>query len=322
MAKKTTQTGGTPLSTAQKNSLSKLGLNFSSEEEARAHLVNFLHKQELKDIEDEELDNLITFYEAFKPEGENGVEDEDETEEISAAIAREVNHEDAIKREDDEDEDEDEEVIATPTKVVPVPKKAAPISKTAPTKTAAKVSETPKRGPAPVDKFDGRNVKEHAKMLGFLREFFPDGADGFQFDLVKQGVTIRALMQNTRPTVLNFDEVRINPDGTLSGNVYFNKFKSVEELVQELPTDFQECKIGMFRGESHPSIKNLTQDELIQLLRETNILSITLSRVGKLDAKMSESRQKMKESLELPATKSAKPAGKKVVAAPAKKVKK
>lgn len=295
------------LSVQQKEALKSVGLTgFKTVEEATGEMINKLSQYQVTGIEEESFENLIMYCQVFGGEeypAEPSMSDEKD------AIAREVEQED----DDRLDEDDEEELLPVAKKAAPKPatkqpakktmEKVAPAPKPAPAAAkkvvAAPVSKpTVQRGPAPSAsiKFDGRNFDDHIEHISFLHAFFP--TEETQYDLLKQGVTLRALMSNTRPTVMNFDEVRINPDGTTTGNLYLNKFRSVEELMTFLPEGFDEkYKIGMFRGETHPSIKNISQEAIIELFNSTLIVDETLKRVGRLDSKMGANRVKMVEQL-------------------------
>jgi len=286
--------------------LAKVGITgCKTTEEATTKMLKLLEQHQVTGVEDEPFENLLMYCQAFA--GEDGSA-KPSTDDENDALAREVEDEDGeINRAADDDEEEE---------LLPPVKKTAPAAK-APVKPAAPVKAAPKPAPAPAAKkaaappakpgprvpaantsikFDGRNDETHPAYLAFLHDFFPEAE--VQYDMLKQGVTLRALMENTRPTVLNFDEVRINPDGTLSGNVYFNKFRSVEDLLAFLPAGFEDDhKIGMFRGESHPSVKALTQAQIIEIFTDTEVVAETLRRVGKLDAKLGANRAKMQETL-------------------------
>lgn len=289
------------LTKAQSAQIASLGIKADSLEAAIEKMVAFLKTQELDGVEGESFENLVLFCEAFA--GDNPANAEPSEEDENEALAREVVEED--------DDDDEEETIVAPVKkpMKPSPPQPAPsAAKPVPAKKPAVALAVPATG----TKFDGRGTPAHGKLLAFLYEFFPQAEQ--QWDFLKNGVTIRAMLENTRPTVLNFDEVRINPDNTLSGNVYFNKFKSVEDLEKFLPVGYGEShRIGMFRGESHPSIKALTQAEIIELFSTTGVVTETFARVGKLDGKMGANRVKMEESLKSERQKSgpAKPAAKK-----------
>lgn len=275
-------------------------------EEACAKMRAVLESQEIAGLETEPFENLIIYCQAFVDDEPVSAADE------SSALAREVENEDniaAARKMVEEDDDEEplplsKKQATAPTKPAP----AAPVKKqatVAPTKPApaAKKAPTPPAQTANGTKFDGANYPEHMELLVFLHQFF--NTEETQYHPLKQGVTLRALLANTRPTVMNFDEVRITQDG-LVGNLYLNKFKSVEDLEALLPDGFTDkYRVGMFRGETHPCIRSISQDAIVELLTTTGIVSETLRRVGKLDDKMGANRDKMVETLKSGAQKSA-----------------
>lgn len=310
------------LSSSQKDALASVGIKgCKTVEEATAKMLETLQMYQVTGVEEESFENLIMYCQAFGSEEEAPTAADEKD-----AIAREVEQEDDDRAADEDDDDE--ELLPVSKKAAPAP--AKPIAKPAPVapkkaapvvpakavvppakKVAAPVAAKPavQRGPAPSAsvKFDARNIEEHIEHVAFLHAFFP--ADETQYDLLKQGVTLRALMANTRPTVMNYDEVRINPDGTTIGNLYLNKFRSVEELMEFLPEGFADnYKIGMFRGETHPSIKGISQEAIIELFNNTMIVDETLKRVGKLDSKMGANRAKMVEQFKSADQKKAAPA--------------
>lgn len=312
------------LTQPQKDALKSVGITgCKTVAEATEKMIEKLAQYQVTGVEDEPMENLIMYCQAFVGEESAAtptIKDE------SDAIAREVEQEDDDRAAEAEEDEDDEEELLPAAK--PAPKKAAPIvpaktkvvgggatkASTLPTTqkaitkvtpaaapTAAKKAANVAAKPSPVNpttsiKFDARTHEEHMGNIAWLHEFFP--SEETQYDVLKQGVTLRALMANTRPTVMNFDEVRINPDGTTIGNLYLNKFRSVEELLTFLPEGFDEkYKIGMFRGETHPSIKGMSQQAIIELFNTTMIVDETLKRVGKLDSKMGANRAKMVEAL-------------------------
>lgn len=299
------------LSANQKEALKGIGITgCKTVEEATEAMLEKLSIYSVTGVEEESFENLVMYCQAF-----SGEETEPTAADEADAIAREVEEEDDNRAAEDDEEEEllpvAKKAAAASIKAAPAPpaKKVAPAPPAkkvaapapAPAKKAAPVAAAKpvvQRGPAPSAsiKFDARTYEEHMENIAWLHEFFP--VEETQYDVLKQGVTLRALMANTRPTVMNFDEVRINPDGTTIGNLYLNKFRSVEELLTFLPEGFDEkYKIGMFRGETHPSIKGMSQEAIIELFNTTMIVDETLKRVGKLDSKMGANRAKMVEAL-------------------------
>lgn len=299
------------LNKQQIEKLQTFGITAKTKEEAIDAMMLFLQRQNVEGIEGEDFDNLILYCEAFAGEEINNAPTMDDE---ADALAREVENEDdevAQSRQPEEEDDDEEELPIPPKKKPAAPTNVKRTTNPAPPlkKAIAPVAKTPTpRRVAPnassTIKFNGRDEPKHIKHIEFLQEFFPESET--QYDLLKQGVTLRALMSNTRPTVMNFDEVRINPDGTVVGNLYLNKFKSVEDLSAFLPEGFaDENRIGMFRGESHPSVKNLSQSTIVDLFRSTSIVAETMKRVGKIDKRMGDNRATMQENLKSTAQKAA-----------------
>lgn len=146
------------------------------------------------------------------------------------------------------------------------------------------------------EKWNGRENKEHLKLKdAFVKDFF--SSEEFQVDILKQGFTIRALGNNAKTTVFNYDELRIL-DGKLIGNLYCNRFKSVDDLCEFLPEEFQEPDkvVGMFRGETHPCIRKMSQEEVFEVFN-SDVMKEALKRSNITDVKMGKNREKLEESL-------------------------
>ena len=131
--------------------------------------------------------------------------------------------------------------------------------------------------------FDGRGNEDHLEQIEkLLEEFYPK--EEYEYKILKQGVTVRALLENARPTVVNYDELKI-VDGEFIGNLYFYKIKSVEELCTLIPESFHERKMGMFRGEAHPSLKKVTEEEF-KLLMKGKVMEEIHNRCGVEDKRL------------------------------------
>jgi len=213
--------------------------------------------------------------------------------------------------EPEEEEEEEEEIVEEAPKK-PVNKKAAEPAKTAskktpePAVTKAKTevkktevkpvtaAKTTGRTSLPGEKFDARNNPKHKVYLKPFEKLFPE-AD-FEITLLKQGFTIRVLGKNAPTTIFNFDELKIS-DGKLFGNLYTNRFRSVDDLKETLPEEYHEKEIGMFRMESHPSIRKVSQDELFDIFENSELIRVSLDRANAKDIKMGANREKLEETL-------------------------
>jgi len=319
----------TALNKAQIAALLAIGIASKTEEDARKKLVAFLKKNDVDGVDDDELKSLIemaeVFYESSDDAGateEDETEAEDELDEEPPVVAKKPTPAGKGKAPVKSDEDELEEVIEeVKSKGINVKKGAAPAAKPAAKPAATVVGrKTELTG----DKWDGRNDKKHDAMIKPFRQMFSEKE--FQIDLLKQGFTVRVLGTNAKTTVLNFDEIRID-NGTLVGNFYFNRFKSVEDLNAFLPEQYQEGgeneKVsGMFRGESHPCVRKVSADELIDILENSDLLTEALKRASSTDTKMGANREKLENSIKGSTTAAAPkaPAAKKPTPAPVEEV--
>ena len=95
---------------------------------------------------------------------------------------------------------------------------------------------------------------------------------------------------------MNFDELKL-VDGELMGNLYLNRFKSVEDLQEFLPDEYAEAEIGMFRGESHPCIKKMTSTDVLTIM-ESDVYTESVKRSSSTDTKMGVNRKALEESIE------------------------
>ena len=314
----------TTLKPKQIERLKKFKIKAVTAEKAEKELVAFLESQEVNDLEEDlGLDNLLDMAELFVDESEDTVDEEEEEVETkptkkvvkkAAVVEEEEDEEDEPI--DDEDEDNDEEELEDEEDEEPAPKKTATVikKKSAPAKTketeeeldelAEEVQKTkPQGGKAktatPAKKvadniFDARNNEDHLEYLEFLNEHFP--TKKYQYDILKQGFTIRALGKNSKVTVMNFDELKL-VDGELMGNLYLNRFKSVEDLQEFLPDEYAEAEIGMFRGESHPCIKKMTSTDVLTIM-ESDVYTESVKRSSSTDTKMGVNRKALEESIE------------------------
>ena len=268
----------------------------NTEEEARKKLLAYLSERDISGIDNDPLVDLIEMAAVFKESEaqEEGVEEQEESaeeteevveeqeEEVVAPPKKTVAKKPAVEEETEEEllEEVAEEVKTKPSAkktVAPAAKKSTPVST------------------AEGERFDARNVEEHLNYLGSFQELFAD--ESFQIDLLKQGFTVRIVGKNAKTTIMNFDELRI-VDEKLVGNLYLNRFKSVEELLEFLPEQYHEREIGMFRGESHPCIRKMKEEEVMEILKDSEVLSESLKRANATDVKLGVNREKLEESLE------------------------
>lgn len=319
----------TKLKDQDKKKLLKIGITSTTEEDATAKILAFLAKNDVDNVEEEPLSQLIEMAEVFYDDAPAEVEDDEEAEDEEAEE----------EAEEDEDEEPTPPVVVKKSAVKAVVKAAPVVAKKPAAKTKVeeidedeemdKVLEEikdkkinvkkPVAAPAKAvagrktelngDKWDGRNNKAHDAMIKGFRKRFNEKE--FQIDLLKQGFTVRVLGANAKTTIMNFDEVRID-GGKLVGNFYCNRFKNPEDLLAILPEQYQaegesEKNVGFFRGESHPCIRKVTEDELMDILDNSEFLNMSLSKASTTDIKMGKNREKLEESITKPAAKKTTP---------------
>ena len=145
------------------------------------------------------------------------------------------------------------------------------------------------------EKLEGRSNLEHEKLI---KDFFNKqfGEENFVIKILKNGFTIRMKLENSLTPIMNFGEARV-VEGKLLGNVYLNRFKTVEDLQPFLPETFEDKDVGMYRGEPHPSIKKLTQDEIKALINESEVFNESYKRAGGLDKILGKNKEKLQNMM-------------------------
>ena len=294
----------TKLNNKQISALNKMGFDgLTAVEDAQALLIDFLSVQGVDNLGEDSIDELIEYAAVFEDEVEQYLNDLESTEETNGDIEDDivetkqvVNKKQVVSKKPIVEEDKEGEYddLAEEVEKTAKPK----VSKTLDTKklqtsTNKVVKKTSSSKDSSNKKFDARNDENDLQYLEPFIELFPD--DKFSIDILKQGFTVRTVGKNAKITVLNYDELRITPDG-LFGNLYANRLKSVEELQDLLPDAYDDFEVGIFRGESHPCIKKVTTEQVIDILNN-GLLQLSIERSGKTDNKMGANRQKLEESL-------------------------
>lgn len=136
-----------------------------------------------------------------------------------------------------------------------------------------------------------------------LREFFTKNQKNkFDFKVLKQGVTVRCILNNTENTVFKFISCKY-VDGILKGTLYLNRFKNREDveslisyefLMFALPQDVD--YLPPVKGEC-VQIGNLTVPDLIKVFEKTNILKGTVDELQRIDNMIYRNRSKLTEGL-------------------------
>lgn len=259
----------------------------------RTICLAFLAENGVDDVDKEPIKEIFDYCLAFTTSSTPAIDDEEELDEL----AEEVDEEEETL--DEEGDDDEETEPASTTKKAPTPTvkaKVTPAPKAVAKAETKVATSAPKAG---FEKFDGRGNKAHASaMKAFLSAWF-DFTKEYRLDFLKQGATIRMLLANSEPTIINFDEVKIDvATNKMSGNIYLNRFKSVDDIEPYIDEFVDDKKIGMFRGESHPSIKGVSSDELIKFFNEQPVLTIAKERAQGMDKKTGVNREAMEKKIQ------------------------
>ncbi len=268
----------TKLTADQSKRIGNIGLiaKTGTVEEAAKKLIEFLAKNDVAGVDGDPINDLIEMAEVFyEPDIENAEEisDLNETEDLDD-LAEEVATQPIIAK-----------------KGVAATAKPGAVKPTAAKTAAAKVKSVATDG----EKFDARNNPAHDALLQPFRDYFPP--EDFQIDILKQGFTVRVLGKNAKTTLLNFDELKIGAKKELSGNLYTNRFKTPEDLLPFLPDIYHDREMGMFRAESHPSLRKITETELFDIFENSDFITESLNRASGKDAVMGANREKLEAVL-------------------------
>jgi len=136
-----------------------------------------------------------------------------------------------------------------------------------------------------------------------LRDYFAKKKNPkFDFKILKQGVTVRCILDNTENTVFKFISCKY-VDGILKGTLYLSRFKELEPveklisdefLVYELPQDVD--YLPLQKGDN-VQLANLTVENIIKIFEKTNLLKGTIQELKRIDGMIYRNRNKLTEGL-------------------------
>jgi len=299
----------TKLSAVTAKKLTTLGITAKSEEEAKVKLNDFLVKEGIEGMEDEDIETLIDLAESFaevseteeeEEEGEVEGETEEELEELSkeeeiapkkkAAPAAKPTKKVVVEEEEEDEEEDEEEEAPKAKKSAPAAKPAKPEAKkpaaAAPAKTVKAAAVAPaKAKPVKLNPKDTEADREH---FDFLKTNFPDSEYLYAW-ISNAGVTVKYKGKNSNRAVLSLENASVKPDGTFTAVLYLPTFNGKSEKLTEKGIDFEICWSGV------PFIKALTTEELEDVFSE--LLADIEASVNKFDKKLGENRVKMEENL-------------------------
>jgi hypothetical protein len=238
--------------------------------------------------------------------------EEDVEEELDEEVAEE---------EPDEIPEEEEEVVEEKSKS----KKAGKDKKVAKTKTEeadeeadALVEEVeekdlkvPKKRQAPpvsdkkakkkstrVRKLQGKHwedltLAEKDKAVKPLRKFLPEAQ--YRFEYLTKSVVVKYIGKTNEHNIFKYHLLRLLENGKLEGVCLSHRFKTAEEFQGYLPEDLGGAMLKT--GVSCSYIQPFHQDQLMELLGETDFLKDSIAIVTKQDTKMKVNREKLEQQL-------------------------
>lgn len=264
-----------------------------TEDEARKKLLDFLEKQGIEGMEEEDTDSLIEMAESFGDEDEVMNEAEQEAEDLAEEAEDEEEDEEPEEDEQEESksepEDEDEEEDEEEPEDEPAPK-----SKKATKKEVKKEEKKPaaKKRKSSSVKLNPKKNEEDRKYFKVFSKLFPESDYNYAW-LSTNGVNIKNKGKNSNRSLVLIENCTLRErDGkeVITCNLYFSILNHREEILKEKDIDFENCWNGS------PMIKNLTFDETLETIEE--VYDHIIGLVNKVDKKLGENRKKMEESLE------------------------
>lgn len=269
------------LTKTQSEDITKLGIKFKTADQAKAGLIKYLAGFEVDSVEDEGIHDLILMAQQFAEEPTGNEEEEEELDEA-------IEEDEELAEEDEEEmpEEEDDEPVAKPAKT------AKPAAKAVAAKAAPKAAKAEKQ--KNTEKFQPIENKKHLKLaiIETLLAFFPK--DVYEIDILTRGFTVRLLGDNTKPTIMCFDHLRILADQGVVGDLFCNRFDSEEDLETSVPGIAGDHETGKY---TNPFIRVITGEEVAHILKKTAFLKIAKERALSSDKKMGSNRAKLEEKL-------------------------
>lgn len=324
---------GTELSAKNITRLKAMGISVTTEEEAKEKLLAIFKKNGLDEMGNDPIADLIEMAEAFPESGEDEPEEAEEMVEEKPKEAKggkkvKKSEPDPEPEEDVEEElepeeeavEEQEEVVEEKPK-----KKAGKDKKVSKTKTEeadeeadALVEEVeekdlkvPKKRQAPpvsdkkakkkstrVRKLQGRHwedltLAEKDKAVKPLRKVLPESQ--YRFEYLTKSVVVKYIGKTNEHNIFKYHLLRLLETGKLEGVCLSHRFKTAEEFQGYLPEDLGGALLKT--GVSCSYIQPFHQDQLMELLGETDFLKDSIAIVTKQDTKMKVNREKLEQQL-------------------------
>lgn len=271
-----------------------IGIKAKNEEEARKKLLEFLEKQGIEGMEEEDTDSLIEMAESFGDDEEVMDEAEKEAEELADEAEEEEEDEESEEEDENESEDDEVEEEVDDEEEKEIKKSAAKkenTKKVAAKKADVKKVAAKKTGRTRGVKLDPKNNKEDRKYFSVFHKLFP--VDDYNYVWMStNGVNIKNKGNNCNRSLILVESCTLKEiDGkeVVKCNMYFSILNHREEVLNNKDIEFENCWNGT------PMIKGLTFEEVIETVEE--VYDDITGLVNKVDKRLGENRKKMEDSL-------------------------
>lgn len=297
--------------------LEVLGIESSTEKEARAELLEKLKEFEVEDVDDDPIEDLISIMEAFAemdndgkkskkkekkavaPKVKNPEPDDEEVEEEIEDETADETDETSEEGDDDtaEDNDDEEEEVKPKKKVGKVTAKAKETPK-AKSNGKAKYAEKPKKTETADKVKYAPNNKEHVtKMKKFLADI--EGLENYDIQYKTSRIAFKLRNSNSQRSIFTLKNIHFVGEGFtcdvyVAGMKIFKKEQFQEVVDKNLPDVEMQEKMTV---RNYPIFHGLTGEELDEFVSSDLIKTIN-DKIGKLDKKMQEARESMEEAIE------------------------
>lgn len=294
--------------------LEALGIESTTEKEARAELLEKLKEFEVEEVENDPIEDLISILEAFAeidtdydkkkkkdkkksaaPKVKNPEPDEEEVEEEIEDETDETSEEgDDDTTEDNDDEEEEVKPKKKAGKVTAKAKETPKAKSDGKTKDAAKSKKTET---AEKVKYAPNNKDHVTKMKKFLADI--EGLENYDIQYKTSRIAFKLKNSNSQRSIFTLKNIHFVGEGFtcdvyVAGMKIFKKEQFQEVVDKNLPDVEMHEKMTV---RNYPIFHGLTGEELDEFVSSDLIKTIN-DKIGKLDKKMQEARESMEEAIE------------------------
>lgn len=298
------------------NRLKSMGINTTEEKIARKKLLKILTDNNVPDCDEDPIDSLIEMASVFAGDAAEEVEDEEEVTEDEADGAEEEEEAPVVKKkggskpapvsakkpakkaavvEEEDDEADEEEEMDDLVEEVKGKNLKSGSAKTAPApkKPTAKKTATHKRKLTGT-RWEDLTDEQKEKALVPFRKAFP--AKQFKIALLQKSFTVTYLGKTSEQNICKYHLLRLQDNKKLEGVFVSHRFKDPTEFAGFLSEEIV-AERTLKQGDSCSYIHPFTQDEVFELINETDWLKESIVRAEQQDKKMQQNRANLEKTL-------------------------